>query len=160
MKRVAIIVGMLLLASASGLADEAGNMKDFVAGKVAPFTMKLGDLDGSYIRFASPYLSGGGWLSAMQRYGGEGVPAYTQGRTVNMGGENYLVAYMVEAKGGDSAMLMGGRPDPNAPAPEPITENTILSLALLGQRGVTVIYKVRPFDLAAELADFQRLLGR
>jgi len=160
MKRVAMVAGILLLASASALAQEAGSTKDFVAGKVAPFTMKLKDLDGSYIRFTSPYMLGGGWLWAMQRYAGEGVPAYTQARTVTIGDEKYLIAYQVEAKGGDSSMITFGRPDPNAPEPEPITEDSILSLALLGQRVATVMTKVRPFDLAVELADFQRYLGR
>lgn len=160
MKRVAIVVGMLLLASASALADELGSMEDFVAGKVAPFIMKLKDLDGSYIRFTTPYISGGGWLWAMQRFAGDGLPAYTRGQTVTIGSEGYLIAYMVEAKGGDTSMLQFGRPDPNAPEPEPITENSTLSIALLGQRGVTVMTRVRPFELAAELADFQRLLDR
>jgi hypothetical protein len=160
MKRVVIVLGVLLAASASALASVVGNTEDFVAGKVAPFTVKLKDLDASYIRFTTPYVSGGGWLWAMQRYAGDGVPAYTQGQTVNIGSESYLIAYMVDAKGGDSSMITFGRPDPNAPEPEPVTADSILSLTLLGQRGVVVMTKVRPFDLAAELADFQRLLDR
>jgi hypothetical protein len=155
---MAMVVGVLLLASAYGVAGESGGMNDFVAGKVAPFTMKLKELDGSYIRFTLGYTPGGGWLTALSRYGGEGAPAYTQGRTVTIGGESYLIAYGVDAKGGDTAMLMSGRPNPNAPEPEPVTENSILSLALLGQRGLTVMAKVRPFNLAAELADYQRCL--
>lgn len=158
MRRVAMVVGVLLLASVSGLAAESGGMQDFLAGKVAPFTMKLKDLDGSYIRFTGPYMSSAGWLSSMSRYGGDAAPAYTQGRTITVGGESYLIAYAVDVKGGDSSVLMYGRPSPNAPEPEPVTENSTLSLVLLGQRGLTALGKVRPFNLTTELADYQRYL--
>jgi len=159
MRRMAMVVAVLLLTSVGGLAAESGNMQDFLAGKVAPFTMKLKDLDGSYLRFTGSYMSGGGWLSSMQRYGGEGVPAYTQGRTVTIGSESYLIAYAVESKGGDSAGIMYGRPNPNAPEPQPITENATLSLTLLGQRSLGAMAKVRPFKLATELADYRRYLA-
>jgi hypothetical protein len=158
MRRLGLIVGMLLLTSVGALAAESASMKDFLAGKVAPFTLKLKDLDGSYLRFSSSYISSGGWLSLMPRYGGEGVPTYTQGRTINIGGEDFLLAYGVEVKGGDSSMFMYGRPDPNATEPEPVTGDSILSLMLIGQRGITALVKVRPFNLATELADFQRYL--
>lgn len=160
MRRVAMVVGVLLLVSVCALAGEPGNIKDLVAGKVAPFTMKLKELDGSYLRFSSPYLSGGGWLSTMRSYGGsEGAPAYSQGRTVKIGDENFLIAYSVETQGGDPS-FMYGRPDPNAPEPEPVTEDSILTLALICQRSAIALTKVRPFNLAAELADYQRYLER
>jgi hypothetical protein len=95
----------------------------------------------------------------MRSYGGESAPAYTQGRTVNIGGENFLIAYVAEGKGGDYAGLMyNGRISPDAPEPEPITGEATLSLVLLGQRGFTSMTKVRPFNLAAELADYERYL--
>ena len=158
MRRVAMVVAVLLLASTCGLAGELGDMKDFVAGKVAPFTMKLKDLDGSYLRFTSAYMPGGGWLTMLSRYGGEGAPAYTQGRTVAIGGESYLIAYAVDSKGGDPGVFTYGRPSANAPQPEAITENSELSLTLLGQRSFTAMGRVRPFDLPTELADYQRYL--
>ncbi len=158
MRRVVVAVGVLLLTSVAGLAAGSGSMEAFLAGKVAPFTRQVKDLDGSYLRFALPYMSGSGWLGSMSRYGGEAPPAYTQGQTVTIGGEVYLIAYAVESKGGDASGLMYGRPNPNAPDPEPVTANSTLSLVLLGQRSFAALGKVRPFDLTTELADYQRYL--
>jgi hypothetical protein len=155
-----MVMAVMLLASVSACAAEPASMADFLAGKVAPFTLRLKDLvGGNYMRFTSPYGSGSGWLGSMSRYGGDAAPAYTQGRTVTIGEESYLIAYTVEVKGGDTMGFMYGRPNPNAPEPEPVTADSALTVMLLGQRGNALMGSVRPFDLAAELADYQRYLA-
>ena len=100
MRRVVTVVVVLLLTSVAAQAASTPGMADFLAGKIAPFTLQLKDLNSTYLCFTSPYTFSSGWLSA-RGYNSENAPAYTQGKTVTIGGENYLIAYTVEAKGGD-----------------------------------------------------------
>jgi len=86
------------------------------------------------------------------------VPYYSQGRSIKIGDESYLVAYTVEMKGSDYSLRMYGRPSANAPEPEKITGDTELGLNLLNLRNLSSLSGLRTFDLKAELALFDQYL--
>jgi hypothetical protein len=147
-------------APAPGLAGEMQAINDVAAGKVAPLTLKFKNLDSTYFRFLSYSYQrgGGGWLGTLSSYGGGGLPYYSQGRSVKIGDDSYLIAYTVEMKGSDYSLRMYGRPSANAPEPEKITGDTELGLYLLNLRNQPSLSGLRTFNLKAELALFDEYL--
>jgi hypothetical protein len=92
--------------------------------------------------------------------GGQAQVCFTQGRTVVVGPETFLVAYTVESKGPNVLeMLMqaaqGGK-EPDMAAlfgGSKWTEDTLATLSLVNVRTVGALMGLRPFDLATVLAE-------
>jgi hypothetical protein len=146
-----------LLLSVTHLPAETVTIKDALAGKVAPLTMKLGDLNRDWYRInvgvkGGPEVAGGAsraYLGLM--LGGMGDSGcYTRGDTVTVEGEAFLIAYRLVTKPIDMTVMMRG--GANAlPAPEKPTPDSPLSLSLVHLRTVDGLSNIRPFDLEAEL---------
>ena len=149
---------LALLLAANLQAGEV-TIKDALAGKVAPLTLKLSDLNRDWYRLnvsAKPAPEGLGGSSrayfALMLGGlGDGAAAcFTKGDIVTIEGEAFLVAYRLIPKPVDmNAVMRGG---PNAlPAPEKPAPDAPLTLSLLRLRGVDGLSNIKPFDLEAEL---------
>jgi hypothetical protein len=86
---------------------------------------------------------------------------YTQGKTVTLGGETFLVTYQYQRKelnlirmAIDSGKNGGKEPDFEKLAAESkVTSDTPLTLALLNVRSIGSITGIRPFDLTTEIAE-------
>lgn len=85
---------------------------------------------------------------------------FTQGQTISVGTETFLVAYMVEQKSPNLLEMMmqaeqsGTEPDMSALfGGGKWTEDTTASLALINVRSIHSLAGVRPFDLEKELAE-------
>lgn len=86
---------------------------------------------------------------------------YTQGKTMSLGGETFLVAYQYQRKelniirmAIDSEKNGGKEPDLEKLVSEgKVTGDTPLTLALLNVRSIGSITGIRPFDLATEIAE-------
>jgi hypothetical protein len=86
-------------------------------------------------------------------------PVYTQGQTVTLGGEPFLVVYRAPQKPLDMAAIMKAGPaggPPDLPAPDPLKADTLLSMSLIRLRVIQSLNDVRPFNLEDELAESAR----
>jgi prepilin-type processing-associated H-X9-DG protein len=151
---------LLLLAffTATNLLAENATIKDVLAGKVAPLSLKLGDLNREWSRLSigtksAPDVMGGSRAYLAMMLGGsfgDGA-CYTRGDTVSVEGETFLIVYRLVSKPIDMSVMMRG--GPNAlPAPEKPTPDSALSLSLVHLRMVEGLSSIRPFDLEVELA--------
>lgn len=156
MNRMLLLAG--LLAATTNLPAENVTIKDALAAKVAPLSLKLSELNRDWYRINVGVKSGPELTGANARayyglmLGGMGDNAcYTRGDTVTIEGESFLIVYRLVTKPIDvTAMMRGGA---NAmPAPEKPTPDSALSLALVNLRTVDGLSNIRPFDLEAELA--------
>ncbi|MBM3495575.1 MAG: hypothetical protein FJX72_14825 [Armatimonadetes bacterium] len=92
--------------------------------------------------------------------GGQAQASFTQGRTIAIGSETFLVTYAVEQKGPNLLDMMmqaeqtGKEPDMAALlGGGKWTEDTVASLALVNVRSIGTLSGVRPFDLTKEIAE-------
>lgn len=101
-------------------------------------------------------------------FGGSSEPVYyTQGRTINMGSETFLVTYRHKKKGMDFGALMGmamanGGKEPDFEkmmTGDKVTEDTSLSLILLNTKAIASLSDIRPFDLEKEIAEANTSAG-
>ncbi len=96
------------------------------------------------------------FLSAMMGGGAQAPGYYTQGETLQLGTETFLVTYHYEKPGMDVGALMaagaaGGEPDFGALfGGGAITDDTNLSLSLVNVRAIQTIQGIRPFSLEEE----------
>jgi hypothetical protein len=134
--------------------------------------MKLKELRPDWRRISVsglPEAGGGGGSALMGLAGGlfgalfggggaapppAGAPAYyTQGQTLTVGTETFLVAYKAQLKGLDMAALMQAGPEAKLPPPDKLTPETPLALTLMNLRSVASITDVRPFNMDRELEE-------
>jgi hypothetical protein len=93
--------------------------------------------------------------------GGEEARYYTQGNTVTVSGETFLVAYKLDKPQTSFMQLVmdsqknGGKEPDFAKLSEQnkVSGDTTVSLSLTSMKAITGISNIRPFDLAAEIAD-------
>jgi hypothetical protein len=150
-----VLTGALACASVASAMPAAGQSADFteiLSGRVAPLTLKMRDLTGDWRRVQ---VVQGARTDEMARlsaaiYGGvTAQDFYTQGRTVSVAGETWLVAYRVEPRHVELAvkalMERGELTVPELPTPD-----TPLWLALMPVRALAGLVDVRPFDLERE----------
>jgi len=148
MKR--ILLFLVLATAFVARAEDKTNFKDLLAGKTAPLSVKLKDLNADWRRFTTggtemPANISRAYFAAM---GGGSSAYYSRGETVAAEGETYLVAYRMQTKMPDITVMMRGQP----PAPEKPTPDSTLTLCLLHLRTLDSFTDIRAFDLEVELA--------
>jgi hypothetical protein len=144
---------ILFLAMAITLAAQAQtHFKDIFSGKTVPLSLKLKDLTGDWRRFTTGGAADASPAGISRTYaailGGGSVGYYSRGETVAADGETYLIAYRMQTKPLDVAVITRGQP----PAPEKPTPDSQLLLCLLHLRTLDSFADIRPFDLEVELA--------
>jgi hypothetical protein len=146
----------------------ANDFQELISGQQAPLTKQLKDLDDSWRQIA---ISGQYEMAdLMKSWTNLFAPGmydniyYTQGQTVKVNDENYIVAYRLASSGeplninswlegfmGSISGVTGG--DCAAiTSPEKITPETTISLSLLNLKTIGSLNNVRPFDLETDLA--------
>lgn len=96
--------------------------------------------------------------------GGDKEPVYyTLGQTVTIGGETFLVAYQREQTAPNfmqmamEASAGGKEPDMTKLASQnKLTADSPLSLALINMKSVSTLSKIRPFNMAQEIAESEK----
>jgi hypothetical protein len=134
---------------------QGGDLKDLLSGSVHPLSLKLSELNSEWRRLrAGGSDSSGlmGFYSAMM--GGVATTHYyTQGKTVTVSGETYIVAYRPRSKPVNlPGMMSSSRP----PAPEKVTPNTVLCLSLLSMKTAGSLEDIRPFNLQDEVTESEQ----
>ncbi len=157
-----------ILTPAFSQTAREGEFAKLLAGGEAPLSLRLKDLDSKWqrveVRVIESAKGGSGGASFTQSLmGGGGQPKvyYTQGRTITLGGKNFLIAYRPPDHPLDMTSIQNlgaaGRStsaqqvlDMLAPAPKP---DTALDLSLLDMSTVAGFESVRWFDLQKALSD-------
>ncbi|HEX5324500.1 MAG TPA: hypothetical protein VFW40_11985 [Capsulimonadaceae bacterium] len=130
--------------------DSTGGVWSALAGAAGPQTVQLKDLNNSWQVFQ---LSGGSQESvggmaqfyALFLNGGRDTSTYySQGRTLTLAGETFLVAYHAQTKPLDYSVLMRSS---TPPAPEPLTPDSKLSLCLLNIHSIGALNDIHSFDI-------------
>ena len=164
-------LGLLVGAPIASQAQEVA-FKAAFGGELAPLTKKLKEMDGNWRRITvggSPsegkgMLGGlGGFFGMMLGGGGNQVSVppsyYTQGSTITVGQEVFLITYRHQVGGLDFGELVaqaGQGGPPKLPEPEKLTSDTDLQLTLVNVRSIQVVSGIRTFNLDRELADAQK----
>src|SRR5688500_18917465 len=126
-KRFAPLVALVGVGLAGPVAAQDAPLQDVLSGNRAPLTLKLKDLNGEWRRMTIAGPSDMGnymqMIGAMFGGGGSGGNThYTQGKTLTLGGETYIIAYKTQTKGLDlAAMMRMGGPMAKPPMPEKLT---------------------------------------
>jgi hypothetical protein len=132
-----------------------GPFQTVLSGQVVPLSMKLKDFDRKWLRF----LPGGAETSMMtQIYGpmtGGATAVYTKGDTLVLAGETFLVAYRPQVKQQGIYAMIAGRG--KTEEEEPVSGETTAALCLLNVRNLAGMTDIRPFDLQAEIAEFEQM---
>jgi hypothetical protein len=174
----AVAVGMALSIQPSARAQFATRpdvepLKILLGGEAWPLNKKLKELDGNWRRITiggnpseGKGVAGGlgGFFGMMMGAAGGGQAAaapsyYTQGATVTVGQETFLVTYRHQVKGIDFGALVaqaGPGGPPKLPEPEKLTADTDLQLTLVNVRSIQTLSGIRAFNLDRELSDAQK----
>jgi hypothetical protein len=150
----------------------ANDFQELISGKQAPLTRQLKDLDDSWRQIA---ISGQYEMADLMKtwtslFGADlyNNIYYTQGETVKVNQETYVVAYRLASSGepvninalfenvmGSMAGFTGG--DCAAiTSSEAINPETNISLSLLNLKTIGSLNNVRPFDLETDLAMLEK----
>ncbi|MGL5082859.1 MAG: hypothetical protein ACRC8A_15345 [Microcoleaceae cyanobacterium] len=166
MRHTSIVLALSAFLSHFSIQPAAGvELEDLLSGRQVPLTIQLQAMDNSWRRIAI-----GGQFELgdlLQSYGQllgntqQGL-YYTQGRTVVVGGETYVIAYRLPAS--DKALnfttllegVFGGGTDCSALETSVLKAETSLALALLNLRTIGSINQVYPFNLDQALAESQK----
>ncbi len=139
------------VSSAQMEAGENTTWKDVMSGRIAPLTLKAGSLDSSWNLFKS---AGGDFAALVEvnenRMGGAPKPFFTQGQTMTIGEETYLVAYRQQPVG----VSISNFPAPQSYDMSPdewrkkfaFTRDSVLLLSLLSTRTMGNITDIKPFS--------------
>jgi hypothetical protein len=146
----------------------ANDFQELISGKQAPLTKQLKDLDDSWrqIAISGQYEMADLMKSWTSLFGADFYNNiyYTQGETVKVNQENYIVAYRLASSGEPMNIFsmfenvmgtMGGMTGGDCAAlvpPKSITSETTISLSLLNLKTIGSLNNVRPFDLETDLA--------
>lgn len=150
----------------------ANDFQELISGKQAPLTRQLKELDESWRQIA---ISGQYEMADLMKSWTNLFAAgiynniyYTQGKTVKVNDETYVVAYRLSTSGeplninsllenimGSAAAFTGGD-CASITAAEKITPETTVSLSLLNLKTIGSLNDVRPFDLKTDLAMLEK----
>ena len=119
----------------------------FMAGKVAPLTLRLKELDSNWRVFSTSTNSYEN-LIAMAMGGGSPNHIYTKGETVTIGTDTFLIAYKPEATVDMTSLMAGGGKPPKT---KPLTEASVLKLSLLNLHALTSMDSIQVFNLKEEV---------
>ncbi|MFN3650295.1 MAG: hypothetical protein ACK47B_12020 [Armatimonadota bacterium] len=152
-------------------APGSGDLRALLSGKQAPLTLKLRELSPEWRRVtlrtpAEAPGEGSGFLGMM--LGGmfgpmasgltpSAPPVYTQGDTISLGGELYLIAYRPPKPALDLlALKRAAEQNAELPPPEVLRPDTELSLWLIQFRDIQSLGEIRPFNLDLELRESEK----
>ncbi len=170
MNRVLVIAALTFAVALPLRAQDAeNNFETFIAGKVAPLTMRLGDLNDSWRRM-TPSSSDNGVLLQMVRtpYGRNGTYnppdyLYTQGKTVSVAGEPFVIMYRLtqaEPQVPQSAgqTVYDGYPSSlrNQIIPPALSHETLLQLSLINPRMTGRFDNVQNVDVEKDIQQSQK----
>jgi prepilin-type processing-associated H-X9-DG protein len=149
---IVLMTGVPVLAqggSSDASSMSTGNIGSILAGGVAPQTLQLKDLDNSWqaFRLSGNASEGNSLLDVYLLYAGQSPSQntfYTQGKTVTISDQTFLVAYHIQQAPLDLRALMRSN---SPPTPKPITADTTLSLCLINIRSIGVMNDIQQFDL-------------
>ncbi|MEY2832784.1 MAG: hypothetical protein RLZZ574_2042, partial [Cyanobacteriota bacterium] len=150
----------------------ANDFQELISGKQAPLTKQFKDLDDSWrqIAISGQYEMADLMKSWTSLFGADiyNNIYYTQGKTVKVNDETYLVAYRLATSGeplninsllenfmGSTAGLTGGD-CASIGSPEKITPETTIALSLLNLKTIGSLNNVRSFDLKIDLAMLEK----
>ncbi|WP_319420462.1 hypothetical protein [Pleurocapsa sp. FMAR1] len=146
----------------------ANDFQELISGKQAPLTRQLKDLNDSWrqVAISGQYEMADLMKSWTSIFGADiyNNIYYTQGKTVKVNDETYVIAYRLASSGksltitsllknvmGSVAGLTGTDCD-SIGSPEKITPETTIALSLLNLKTIGSLNNVRPFDLEKDLA--------
>lgn len=147
---MALAIGVSLAPGAH--ADE---LADILSGKTVPLTLQLKDLNEQWRRFNTTGQLELGPVSQIfgAIFGGSTSPYFTNGRTVQIGGELYLVAYRANVVTPNLLAVMMSSSGP--PQPTLLTPETRLHLSLISLRSAGSLTDIRPFNLQEVIQESQ-----
>jgi hypothetical protein len=155
MKRITgtllVIVAAILVWAQPG---RAADLREVLSGKSFPLTMQLKDLNDQWwhVKVGSAADAGNIAQVYATMFGSGGGAYFTQGTTVNLSGETFLIGYKTKQKPFNMAQLMRAS---EPPAAEKLTPETQLALSLLNLKAVSSLDDMRPFNLDQEIAESQ-----
>ncbi len=170
MRTPLLLAAGLLFVAATPCAParaQGAPFQSLLSGKGAPLTRKLKEFTPQWRRInvmtqgdAGAGGMASGFIGAMfgggAGFGGARPGYYTEGETVMVGGETYLVAYKTETKPLDVSTLMRLGQGGQLPPPEKLSAESVLHLTLLNVRHIAGITDIRAFDLDRELAESEK----
>lgn len=165
MRRTAIVLALTAVLSLYGQRSYGVEFEQLLSGSLAPLTVKLKDLDSSWrqISISGQFEMGDLLQTYTSLFGGKGNSGvyYTQGKTVTIGSETYVIAYRFPSTGEGvnfrsliERTLGGGSSKPSQA--DKLTPETSLTLSLLNLRTIGSLNNIRPFNLKEELAASER----
>lgn len=190
MRAACVVPAMLVLAVPA--AGQSADLGQALSGAHTPQSMQLRQFDATWTRITirgslandggqgdvlgklaqigmmaeggKKAADGLGALSMLGGLGGDKPPVFfTQGKTISVGTETFLVAYGVEKSAPNllqtimQAQASGKEPDLSSlMSSGKWTEDTTATLALVNVRSIGVLAGVRPFDLPTEIAESEK----
>lgn len=161
MKKNAVLLTLTALFSISSLPSYSSDFSSLVSGQKVPLTKQLKDLDSSWrqISVSGQYEMGDFMKNWSSLFGGSpsNYIYYTQGETVEVASETYVIAYRLPATGEGLTIqsLMGTVTSfgcDEASLPIQLLPETAINLSLLNLRTIGSLNDVRSFNLSEELA--------
>ena len=152
-------------------ADHVMPFTEALSGRTLPLSMPLKEFNADWRRITvqSTATPGGNVLvnvsgnptaaTSQNNINGAvtGTRSYlTKGSTLATEGRTYLIAYHLPATGLDLAALVQTAVTKSPSAAAALTPDSAIPLSLLDAASIGAIEDVRPFDMAAELADAQK----
>lgn len=161
MKKHAVLLTVTALLSISSLSSYGSDFSSLVSGQQVPLTKQLKDLDNSWrqISVSGQFEMGDFMKNWSSLFGGS--PAnyiyYTQGETVEVASETYIIAYRLPSTGEGLTIqsLMGTVTSfgcNEASLPIQLAPETTINLSLLNLRTIGSLNDVRSFNISEELA--------
>jgi hypothetical protein len=172
MRKIAIALALAASVSTYAQKSYAGDFQGLISGEQAPLHRQLKDLDSSWrqVAISGQYEMGDLMKSWTGLFGAAGYNNiyYTQGQTVRVNDETYVVAYRLPSSGKpidfkslvENTMGSFGITDcsVNVSTSTPkITPETNISLSLLNIKTIGSLNDVRPFNLKEDLAALEKI---
>lgn len=149
--RTLILLGLMIVLFT--IAAHSETMAEIMSGKAFPLTTPTNALNAEWRQFPLTGAQGGAtdMLLLMARLrmgtGGTSTLYVTQGKTVTIGNETYLVVYHRE--GPDNLALLAMMQHGEAAALAPVTPDDQFVLSLLNLRAIGCMRDIKPFDLGS-----------
>ncbi|NJM90245.1 MAG: hypothetical protein HC847_27025 [Hydrococcus sp. RU_2_2] len=165
MKKNATFLALTALFSIASLPSYGSDFSSLVSGQQVPLAKQLKDLDSSWrqISVSGQFEMGDFMKNWSGLFGGS--PAnyvyYTQGETVEVASETYVIAYRIPSTGEgltiktfmETTFSFGCN---EASLPIQLAPETTINLSLLNLRTIGSLNDVRSFNLSEELAASQK----
>jgi hypothetical protein len=170
MQKSAIALLMAVSLSTYGQKCHAEDLQNIISGRQIPLTLQLKQLDNSWrqIAISGQYEMGDLMKSWSSLFGAAGYNNnyYTQGQTVKINDETYVVAYRLPGSGKavnfqslfENALgSFSGSGCSSTASSDKITPETSIGLSLLNTKTIGSLNDVRPFNLKEELAALEKI---